>query len=179
MKTRNEIEAYLKDLGVEIKSTLENRESTEYGKDVINTERYMPITGEKIIEDNIKHHQIKVLNKEATNALLNLITQSITSGDMETAKTALEVLQEESGFYKGHENAAISNSIPLDKRIQFEEYCQQKNNSKKEFTGSLAAFMASAQNIAESRRTGDVNKITNEINKEVNEKENNQEFEKE
>ena len=97
MRTRKEVEEYLKDLGVEIKSTLENRESTEYGKDVINTERYMPITGEKIIEDNVKHDQIKVLNKEATNALLDLITQSIISGDMETAKTALEVLQEESG----------------------------------------------------------------------------------
>ena len=156
---------------------MENRESTEYGAEVIQTERIMPITGEKIIEDNVRHEQIKVLNQEATNALLDLITQSITKGDMETAKTALEVLQEESGFYKGNENAAISSTIPLDKRIEFDEYCK-KGTQSKEFTGPMAAFMASAQNIAESRRTGEVNEITDGIKREVNEKEDEQEFEK-
>ncbi len=176
MKTRKEVEEYLRDLEIEIKSYMEDRSSTEYGAETIQTERIMPITGEKVIEDNLKHDKIKVLNNDAKNALLDLISQSMTSGDMETAKTALEVLQEESGFYKGHRNAAIRNDIPLDKRIEFDKYCQTLN-SEKEFTGPIAAFMASAHNIATTRRTGNINRITTEIKREVKEKE--EEIEKE
>ena len=95
MKTRKEVEEYLRDLEIEIKSYMEDRSSTEYGAETIQTERIMPITGEKVIEDNLKHDKIKVLNNDAKNALLDLISQSMTSGDMETAKTALEVLQEQ------------------------------------------------------------------------------------
>lgn len=162
MKTRSEVEEYLKSLGIEIKSKLEDRESTEYGSEVVQTERYMPIAGEKVVEDNLKRDQIKVLNDDAQKALLDLISQSITSGDMETAKTALEVLQEESGFYKGHRNAAIDKSIPLDKRLEFDQFCQSRNESK-QFTGSMAAFMASAQNVASNRRTETVNETTAQI----------------
>lgn len=162
MNTRNEVEAYLKSLGIEMKSEIVDRESTEYGSEVIRTERYMPITGEKIIEDNLKRDQMKVLNDDAQKALLDLISQSITSGDMETAKIALEVLQEESGFYKGHRNAAIDKNIPLDKRLEFEQYCQPRNESK-QFTGPMAAFMAAAQNVASERRTETVNRTTSEI----------------
>ena len=171
MNTRSEIEEYFKSLGIEIKSNLEGRESTEYGSEVVQTERYMPITGEKVVEDNLKRDQIKVLNKDAQNALLDLISQSITNGDMETAKTALEVLQDESGFYKGHRSAAIGNNIPLDKRIAFEQYCQSQNQNK-QFTGPMASFMASAHNVAANRRTETVNNITGEIKSATLEREN-------
>lgn len=162
MKTRNEVEEYLKKLGIEIQSQFEDRESTEYGEEVVQTERYMPTTGEKVIEDNLKHDKIKVLNEDAKKALLDLVSQSITNGDMETAEIALEVLQEESGYYKGHRNAAIDNAIPLDKRIEFEQYCQTKN-PEKQFTGPMAAFRASAHNIATNRREGNISGITAEI----------------
>jgi len=171
MNTRSEVEEYLKNLGIEIKSNLQDRESTEYGNEVVQTERYMPITGEKVVEDNLKRDQIKVLNEDAQNALLNLISQSITNGDMETAKTALEVLQDESGFYKGHRSAAIGNNIPLDKRIAFEQYCQSQNQNK-QFTGPMSAFMASAHNVAANRRTETVNNITGEIKSATLEREN-------
>jgi len=162
MKTRSEIEEYLKSIGVELQSKMVDRETTEYGREVIQTERILPITGEKIVEDNIKRDKIKVLNEEAKNALLDLINQSITNGDMETAKIALEVLQEESGFYKGHRSAAIDKSIPLDKRLEFDQFCQPRNESK-QFTGPMAAFMASAQKVASNRRTETVSRTTAEI----------------
>lgn len=171
MNTRNEVEAYLKSIGIEIKSELVDRESTEYGSEVIQTERYMPITGEKIVEDNLKRDQIRVLNADAQKALLDLISKSITNGDMETAKTAIEVLQEESGFYKGHRAAAIDKNIPLDKRIEFEQYCKPRNENK-QFIGPMAAFMSSAQNVASERRVGTVNTITSEIKEATIEREN-------
>ena len=65
MKTRKEVEEYLRDLEIEIKSYMEDRSSTEYGAETIQTERIMPITGEKVIEDNLKHDKIKVLNNDA------------------------------------------------------------------------------------------------------------------
>lgn len=94
---------------------------------------------------------------------------------METAKVALEVLQDASTFYKGHPNAAIKNNIPLDKRIEFDMYCESKKENK-EFSGGLAAFMASAHNIATTRRTEQVNNITGEIKSATIEKENDREI---
>lgn len=176
MKTRSEIEEYLSNLGIKIQSEMEQQISTEYGEEVIRTERINSITGEKIIEDNLKYSQIQVLNKEAENALLDLISQSITSGDMETAKVALDVLQDTSTFYKGHQNAAIKNNIPLDKRIQFGMYCETKAESK-EFSGNLAGIMASAHNIATTRRTEQVNNMISEIKSAALEKENDREIE--
>lgn len=176
MKTRNEIEEYLSNLGIKIQSETEQQISTEYGEEVTKNERINSITGEKISEDNLKSRQIKVLNKEAENALLDLISQSITSGDMETAKIALDVLQDTSTFYKGHKNAAIKNNIPLDKRIQFDMYCKSKTESK-EFSGDLAGIMASAHNIAATRRTEQVNNMTAEIKSVALGKENDREIE--
>lgn len=142
MKTRTDIEEYLKLQGVEIQSSVEEVATTEYGADVVHTLRYMPITGKKIVESNEKTHRTKVINEDAKKALLNLISESITNGDMETAKVALEVLQDSSSFYKNHKNAAFRPSIPLDKRMEFEEYYNKQNPPKKEYTGALAGFMA-------------------------------------
>ncbi len=175
MRTRNEIEEYLANLGIKIQSEAEEQISTEYGAEVINSERINSITGEKIKEDNLQRRQIKVLNKEAENALLDLISQSITSGDMETAKVALDVLQDTSTFYKGHPNVAIKNNIPLGKRVEFDMYCKSINESK-EFSGGLAGFMASAHNVATTRRTEQVNNITGEIKSATIEKENDREI---
>lgn len=176
MKTRNEIEEYLLNLGIKIQSETEQQISTEYGDEVIQSERFNSITGEKITEDNLKSRQIQVLNKEAETALLDLISQSITSGDMETAKVALDVLQDTSTFYKGHQNAAIKNNIPLDKRIEFDMYCKSKTESK-EVSGSLAGFMGSAHKVAITRRTEQVNNMTSEIKSATLEKENDREIE--
>lgn len=142
MRTRAEIEEYLKGKGVEIQSSVEEVATTEYGADVVYTERYLPITGEKIVESNEKKHNEKKLNDDAKNALLDLIKQAVTNGDMETAKTALGVLQEESSFYKGNKTAALGASIPLDKRMEFWEYYDKQNPPKKEYTGPGAAFIA-------------------------------------
>ncbi len=118
----------------------------------------MPITGEKIKEDNLVNRATKkVLNKDAENALLALISKSITSGDMETAKISLEVLQEESSFYKENRNVALGRNIPLDKVIELDKYCEEQN---KQFTGPTAAFMASANKIASTRRMGQINNTT-------------------
>ena len=176
MKTRSEIEEYLLNLGIKIQSETEQQISTEYGEEVIKNERINSITGEKTSEENLKIRQIQVLNKDAENALLDLISQSITNGDMETAKTALDVLQDTSTFYKGHQNAAIKNNIPLDKRIQFDMYCKTKEKSK-EFSGNLAGIMASTHNIATTRRTEQVNNMTSEIKSAALEKENDREIE--
>ena len=162
MNTRSEIEEYLKSMGVEIQSKLEDRESTEYGSEVVQTGRILSVTGEKVFEDNVNRYQIRILNDNAKKALLDLINQSITNGDMETANIALEVLQEESSFYKGHRNAALSNKLPLDKRIEFDQYCEAKNE-KRQFAEPMAAFKASAQNIANNRRTETINRTTAEI----------------
>lgn len=176
MKTRSEIEEYLSNLGIKIQSEIEQQLSTEYGEEVIRTEHINSITGKKIIEDNLKSNQIQVLNKEAENALLDLISQSITNGDMETAKVALDVLQDTSTFYKVNQNAALKNNIPFDKRIQFGMYCKAKTESK-EFSGGLAGIMASAHNIATTRRTEQVNNMTSEIKSVALEKENDREIE--
>jgi len=172
MKTRSEIEEYLKNLGIEIKSEYEVRESKygEYGEEAVVTERYMPITGEKVVTSN-GYETIKVLNDEAKDALVDLINQSITSGDMETAKTALDVLKSESTFYRS--NSAIDNSIPADKRREFKEYCEEnKLKPPREFTGGLAAFQAAAYEVASNRRTETVNETTAEIKDATIEREN-------
>lgn len=176
MKARKEIEEYLQNLGIEIQSHMEERNSTEYGSEVFQTERFMPITGERIVEDNLKRDKIKVLNEDAKNALLDLISQSITNGDMETAKISLEVLQDESGFYKGHRDAAIRSDIPLDKRIAFDKYCQSKIENK-QFAGSMATFMASARNVSITRKSEQVNGTIAEIKSATLEKESDKEIE--
>lgn len=165
MKTRSEIEEYLKGLGVEIQSRYEwvDTGRDEYGEEAVYTERYMPITGEKVVEYN-GGRSIKVINDEAKDALLDLINKSITSGDMETAKTALDVLQSESAFYNDYRSEAIDKSIPADKRKEFKEYCEEhKPQPPKMFDGPLAAFQAAAYEIASNRRTETVNETTSEI----------------
>ena len=142
MRTRAEIEEYLKGKGVEIQSSDKEFKTTDYGEDVVYTARYMPFTGEKIVESNEKIRRTKEINEDAKKALLDLISESVTNGDMETAKVALEVLQDSSSYYKSNKNAAFRPSIPLDKRMEFEEYYNKQNPPKKEYTGPGAAFMA-------------------------------------
>lgn len=173
MNTREDIEQYLENLGIKIQSKKEEIVVTEHGEEELYYESVMPITGEKIKEDNIVNRATKkVLNKDAENALLELIGKSITSGDMETAKISLEVLQEESSFYKGHRNAALERNIPLDKVMEFDKYYEEQN---KQFTGHMAAFMASANKIASTRRMGQINNTISEIRESIiKERENNE-----
>lgn len=56
MKTKNEIEEYLSNLGIKIQSETEEQASTEYGAEVIRYEQINSITGEKTIVDNLKTH---------------------------------------------------------------------------------------------------------------------------
>lgn len=115
-------------------------------------------------------------NDEAKDALVDLISDSITNGDMETARTALEVLQEESTYYHNNQNAAFKTSIPLDKRSEFTKYCQEADEKTKTYDGPLAAFMASAKNVAVTRKEEDIKEIVAQIKEATLEKENTKEI---
>lgn len=144
MKTRKEIENYLEGLGIEIKPLKEyvnlNRFENQSNQKKHNY-LYSRVTG-----DDKNYYIIKILNKDAEKAILDLISKSITNDDMETAITAIQVLQEESYFYKNCANAAIRDDIPGDKKIAFFLYCQEHNIDDNNYAGPMAAYRSSKQN---------------------------------
>ncbi len=144
MKTRKEIEDYLEGLGIKIKPFIEYANINRF-ENQSNQKKHNFLCS-IVTDDDKNYHIIKILNKDAEKAILNLISKSITNDDMETAITAIQVLQEESYFYKNCGNAAIRDDIPSDKKTAFFLYCQEHNIEDNDYGGSMSAYRSSIQN---------------------------------
>ena len=129
MKSKEEIEEYL---GFKLESNVE-RHIVTYGEDYIgDTERYMPIAGEKIIDDKREYEYVKVISEESKNALQKLLKDSMENGDIETAATCHSILMEESDFYRNHPNAI--GGLDLEQIIELRKYEQEQNARVQEET---------------------------------------------
>lgn len=138
MKTRKEIEEYLEGLGIKIKPFIEKIALTGAR---MNFKQTLSMKE----KENCRYYTFKIINKDAENALLDLISKSIINDDMETAITAIQVLQEESLFYKEHRDSAIRKDVPLEKKIAFDLYCNE-HGIEYNYTGPISAYINSPQN---------------------------------
>ena len=145
MKTRKEIEEYLEGLGIEIRPVRVKMSTNNYVKKPNQEEKYTQRVIFSNVPDDMNYYIMSILNKEAENALLDLISKSITNDDMETAVTAIQVLQEESYFYKQCKNAAIRSDITFRKRMAFDSYCQE-HNIEDEYAGIMPTNRPSTPN---------------------------------
>ena len=118
MKTREEIEKYLNDLGIEIKSYDKNIPYNENG--------LLTFKGYGTVDPNKKYFTLKTIDEDTEKALLKLVEESILKGDYETAVTAMDVLQKESEHYKVNRNSAVD-GIPFEEKIKFFLYCHEHN----------------------------------------------------
>ena len=96
MKSKEEIEKYL---GLKIVSSNEEQVrdsgfamSPDLDRYVSKYQQYYTVT-------------VKGLSKESEKALKDLLKESMTKGDLETASTCHSILMEESSYYKAHPNA--------------------------------------------------------------------------
>ncbi len=96
MKSKEEIEKYL---GFKIVSSNEEQVrdssfamSPDLDRYVSKYQQYYTVT-------------VKVLSKESEKALTDLLKESMTKGDLETASTCHSILMKESSYYKAHPNA--------------------------------------------------------------------------
>lgn len=135
MKTREEIEKYLNDLGIEIKSIVRNIPYNENG--------ILTFKGYGTEDPNQKYFSLKTIDKDTEKALLKLVKESILKGNYETAVAAMDVLQEESERYKVNRNSAV-NGIPFEEKIKFFSYCH-KHNIGEEHKETLSAYISVKQ----------------------------------
>lgn len=144
MKTREEIEKYLNDLGIEIKSYVRN---IPYNENGILTFYGLKNNGNK--DPQKKYFTLKTINEEAETALINLINKSIVEGDMETAVAAIDVLEQKSDRYKINRNSAVK-GVPLNKKIEFFRYCDE-NKIYEENKEDLATYTSVKQRKEKER----------------------------
>ncbi len=139
MKSKEEIEKYL---GFKIVSSNEEQVrdssfamSPDLDRYVSKYQQYYTVT-------------VKVLSKESEKALKDLLKESMTKGDLETASTCHSILMKESSYYKAHPNAI---GLNFEQGAILSEYEEQQKAIEEEQSRIKAEQEAKAREEEQAR----------------------------
>ena len=139
MKSKEEIEKYL---GLKIVSSNEEQVrdsgfamSPDLDRYVSKYQQYYTVT-------------VKGLSKESEKALKDLLKESMTKGDLETASTCHSILMEESSYYKAHPNAI---GLDFEQGAILSEYEEQQKAIEEEQARIKAEQEAKAREEEQAR----------------------------
>jgi len=139
MKSKEEIEKYL---GLKIVSSNEEQVrdssfamSPDLERYVSKYQQYYTVT-------------VKVLSKESEKALKDLLKESMSKGDLETASTCHSILMEESSYYKAHPNAI---GLDFEQGAMLSEYEEQQKAIEEEQARIKAEQEAKAREEEQAR----------------------------
>ena len=139
MKSKEEIEKYL---GLKIVSSNEEQVRDSGFAMLPDLDRYVS-----------KYQQyytvtVKGLSKESEKALKDLLKESMTKGDLETASTCHSILMEESSYYKAHPNAI---GLDFEQGAILSEYEEQQKAIEEEQARIKAEQEAKAREEEQAR----------------------------
>ena len=139
MKSKEEIEKYL---GFKIVSSNEEQVrdssfamSPDLDRYVSKYQQYYTVT-------------VKVLSKESEKALTDLLKESMTKGDLETASTCHSILMKESSYYKANPNAI---GLNFEQGVILSEYEKQQKAIEEEQARIKAEQEAKAREEEQAR----------------------------
>ena len=139
MKSKEEIEKYL---GFKIVSSNEEQVrdssfamSPDLDRYVSKYQQYYTVT-------------VKVLSKESEKALTDLLKESMTKGDLETASTCHSILMKESSYYKANPNAI---GLNFEQGVILSEYEKQQKAIEEEQARLKAEQEAKAREEEQAR----------------------------
>ena len=139
MKSKEEIEKYL---GFKIVSSNEEQVrdssfamSPDLDRYVSKYQQYYTVT-------------VKVLSKESEKALTDLLKESMTKGDLETASTCHSILMKESSYYKANPNAI---GLNFEQGVILSEYEKQQKAIEEEQARIKAEQEAKAREKEQAR----------------------------